>query len=156
MCEMYVIKSYLDFHNPNKGPATSSRIPVELEGLIDAPDIGDMNPNELQFDVPTARNHKQELIEGMLKSLPDQYGFCIDLISTDMNRWAQDTTGAYAQEIQHAVSALRHASGSNQHRRDTPGRDIEPTDPYTAFPLHNEPDRRRPQRDPRRDHGIGL
>ena len=111
VCEMYVIKSHLDFHNPNKGPATASRTPVEIEGLIDSPSMGDLKPNELQFDVPTTRHHKQQLIEHMLKSLPDHYGFCIELMSADMNRWAQDTTGAHTHEIQHAIAALRDASG---------------------------------------------
>ena len=155
VCEMYVIKSHLDFHNPNKGPATSSRTPVEFEGLIDVPSVADMNPNELQFDVPTTRNDKQQLIANMLTSLPDHYGFCNELMSADMNRWAQDTTGAYTHQVQDSISALREANSPTQPHREIYGRDIEPDDPIAAYLLDYQ-DPRWAQRDTRYDGGIGL
>ncbi|MDE0666005.1 MAG: nucleotidyl transferase AbiEii/AbiGii toxin family protein [Acidimicrobiaceae bacterium] len=122
VCEMYVIKSHQDFHNPTKGPSTASPAPVEFEGLFDGPDIGDLNPNELQFDVPTTRHDKQQLITDMLTALPERYGFCIELMNADMNRWAADTTGACTHQIQDAIAALRQASTTHHqhhnHNRD--------------------------------------
>ena len=156
VCEMYVIKSHLDFHNPNKGPTTASRTPVELEGLIDGPNITEMNPNELQFDIPTTRDDKQQLIADMLTSLPQHYGFCIELMNADMNRWAQDTTGTYTHQVQDAIAALKEASSTDQHQRDIHSRDVDPDGPYAPHALLDELDPRWTQRDTRYGGGIGL
>lgn len=155
VCEMYVIKSHLDFHNPNRGPTTTSRTPVELESLIDGPNLADLNPNELQFDVRITRNDKQQLIAEMLTSLPEQYGFCIELMSADMNRWAQDTTGAYTHQVQDAISDLTQTPSTKGTDRDIHGPDTDPDDPIAAYLLDYH-DPRRLQRDTRYDGGIGL
>ena len=120
VCEMYVIKSHWDFHNPNRGPATFARTPVELEGLIDGPDLADLKLDELQFDVPMTRSDKRDLVVDMLASLPDRYGFCIDAMGTRLQRWGQDTEGTCAQQVARAAKALSRVSHPQQPQHDSP------------------------------------
>ena len=91
--KMWIIKSYQNYHNPDKGPTTSAPQPVDFEGIIDAPDTEALKLRSLQFDTPMADHEKVALVERMLAEFPEAYSFCVDEVDTDLEAWGSDTAG---------------------------------------------------------------
>ena len=114
VARLYTIKGHRSFHNPNKGPTTAAPRPVDLEHIIYPPRLTEIDMDKLQLDVPVSSAEKRDLVASMLDQFTDAYGFCLDEMSGELERWGDDTDGACVQEVQQAVSALRpDAANSN-------------------------------------------
>lgn len=108
---LYVIKGHRSFHNPNKGPTTTAPRPADWEGIIYTPALDEMDLDKLQLDVPTPLRDKRDLVASMLEEFSEQYGFVLDEMGGDLERWGDDVVGAYTEEVDQAAQAL-HTSAS--------------------------------------------
>ena len=107
VARLYTIKGHRSFHNPNKGPTTAASKPVDLEHIVYPPDLNDMEPGKLQLDDPVSSADKRDMVASMLEQFPDAYGFCLDEMRDELERWGEDTDGVCAREVQQAASAFR-------------------------------------------------
>ena len=115
---LYVIKGHQSFHNPNKGPTTSLPKPVDVEGIIYAPSVSQMDLDDLQLDVPMSPQDKRDLVDSMLNAFPDQYGFCLEELRGDLEMWGDDIKGSCKGEVEAAAQELRGWAGQQQQDAD--------------------------------------
>ena len=132
VAKLYVIKGHRSFHNPAKGPTTTAPRPVDWEGIIYTPALAEMDLDKLQLDVPTSPGDKRALVASILEGFPEQYGFCLDEMRGDLERWGDDVAGAYIEEVDQAAQALRTNASHQQPRPDTASAGEQPHSPPGA------------------------
>ena len=115
---LYVIKAHQSFHNPNKGPTTSLPKPVDVEGIIYAPSVSQMDVDDLQLDVPMPPQDKRDLVASMLSAFPDRYGFCLEELRGDLETWGDDIKGSCKGEVEAAAQELRGWAGQQPQDAD--------------------------------------
>ena len=108
--KMWVIKGHQAFHSPNKGATTSAPAPADFDGIVNAPDLRDLDLRDLQFDTPIPDHAKRALVERLLAEFAEAYAFCVDEIDAELEEWALDKSGEHIAAVEAAADEMASAA----------------------------------------------